>query len=102
MIGLVWDAKVLASLGDIDFITFHGRMVGVVTVVRDSPRKIRSPQKRVRNLKKKVNELFFQFHDNIAKWFPTTYKTNDIVDYFMVRESTMTALKSKLVTSVKK
>ena len=63
MIGLVWDAKVLASLGDIDFITFHGSMIGVVTVVRDSPGEIRSPQKRVRNLKGQRN------HHNIANGF---------------------------------
>ena len=51
VIRLIWDAKVLASLGDVDFITFHGSMTGVVAVVRDSPGEIRSPQKRVRNLK---------------------------------------------------
>ena len=59
MIGFVWDPKVLASLGDIDFITFHGSMIGVVTVVRDSPGEIRSPQKCVRNLK----DYLFQCHN---------------------------------------
>ena len=55
VIGLVWDAKVLASLGNVNFIAFHGSMVGVVAVMRDSPGEIRSPQKCVRNLK---GELF--------------------------------------------
>ena len=55
VIGLVWDAKVLASLENVNFIVFHGSMVGAVAVMRDSPGKIRSPQKCAHNLK---GELF--------------------------------------------
>ena len=45
------NSKIFAGLRDVDLITFHGSVVGVVTVMGDPPREVWSPQEGVRNLK---------------------------------------------------
>jgi hypothetical protein len=40
---LLWNSKIFAGLRDIDLITVHGSVVGVVTVMGDPPREVRGP-----------------------------------------------------------
>lgn len=61
-------AKVGAGLGDVNLITFHGRVVAVVAVVRDFPAEVRSPKEAVGD------------------------EADGVVDPFMVREGTMSTL----------
>jgi hypothetical protein len=37
------NSKIFAGLGDVNLITFHGSVVGVMTVMGDPPREVWSP-----------------------------------------------------------
>jgi hypothetical protein len=46
-VNLLGNAEVAAGLGDVDLITLHGGMVRVMTMVRDPPAEVGSPQEGV-------------------------------------------------------
>jgi hypothetical protein len=50
VIGLFWDAKIFTRFWNIHFIALHRRVVRVMTVVRNSPREVRSPEEGVGDL----------------------------------------------------
>jgi len=70
IVGLVRNVQVLAGLGNVHLVTLHGSVVGVVAMVGDPPGKVRSPQEGVSD------------------------EAEDVIDNFVVREGTVTALMS--------
>jgi hypothetical protein len=68
VVGLFGNAKVLAGLRNVYLITLHRSVVGMVTVMGDLPREVRSPQEVVSD------------------------EAQNIINDFVIRESTMAAL----------
>jgi hypothetical protein len=50
VVGFFWDAKIFTRFRNIYFIALHRRVVGVMTVVRNSPGEVRRPEEGVGDL----------------------------------------------------
>lgn len=82
--------KVFTGLGNIHFIALHWGMVRVMTVMRNPPREVRSPQEWVGDL-----ELLRVGPKSDTALIPQSlgaYKSDQIINSVIDRESSMSAL----------